>query len=94
MEAKADIGRECMFLYAAELCRIWLGRLGELGICKKQLAERLRVNRSFVSRIFQCKVNLTLATIAKINQALEMTWKDLVKRSLSYEKTGENNNDD
>jgi len=47
-------------------------RLKELKINRKQLAERLNVSRSYVSQILGGKPNLTLQTLVKITDALDM----------------------
>lgn len=47
-------------------------RMKEMGIGKKELARRMGVNPSVVTRIIKGEQNLTLKTLAKLEHALDM----------------------
>lgn len=46
-------------------------RLGELGLTQAQLAERMGVDQGRISRIITGKQNMTIGTIAKLEEALD-----------------------
>lgn len=48
-------------------------RMKELGLNQKELADRTGMNEAQVSRIIRGKQNLTLATLAKIENALDFS---------------------
>lgn len=46
-------------------------RMKELGLTQRELAERTKMDRSQISRILSGKQNLTIATLAKLETALD-----------------------
>lgn len=48
-------------------------RLKELGITQKELAERLNVSKSYVSQILKGKTNMTIETMIKLSDVLDLT---------------------
>lgn len=48
------------------------GRMRDLGITQKDLAERMGCSQQYVSLILQGKENLTLETISKLEKAIDM----------------------
>lgn len=67
-----------------------LARMKQLKVNKTELARRLGCVRSNISKMFACKQNLSLMTVAKIALVLNMTYKIEL---LPLEET-KNDNDD
>ena len=51
----------------------------EKGISQGDIARTLKVNRSYISNIENGKMNPTLATIAKLAKAIEVSMDELLK---------------
>lgn len=49
-----------------------LDRMEELGLTQKQLAERMGCSQQYISRILKGTENLSIETITKIENALEL----------------------
>ncbi|MBO4475311.1 MAG: helix-turn-helix transcriptional regulator [Bacteroidales bacterium] len=60
-------------------------RMRKLGLTQQQLAERMDCTQQHVSNLLKGKVNMTLETLAKIEQALDF---DLIGESLLSFNTG------
>lgn len=58
-----------------------MNRLEELNMSQKELAEKMNCSPQYISKLLKGSENLTLETIAKLEDSLKM---DLVKKSLSY----------
>lgn len=56
-------------------------RIDELGMTQKQLAQTLGCSAQYVSKLLKGSENLTLETISKLEESLDI---DLVASSLSY----------
>lgn len=56
-------------------------RLKELGLSQKDLAQKMDSSPQYISKLLRGNENLTLETIAKLEDCLEM---DLVKTALTY----------
>ena len=54
-------------------------RMRELGLTQQQLAEKMNCTQQHVSNLLKGRVNMTLETLAKLEQALDF---DLVGKSL------------
>ena len=66
--------------YSQFIAMMVLKRLEVLGYTQKQLAEKLGCSAQYVSKIVKGSENLTLETISKLEQVLEI---DILKSSLS-----------
>ena len=67
--------------YSQFIAMMVLKRLGELGYTQKQLAEKLGCSAQYVSKIVKGSENLTLETISKLEQVLDL---DILKSSLTF----------
>jgi transcriptional regulator with XRE-family HTH domain len=54
-----------------------LDRMEYLGINQKELAQRMECSPQYVSKILKGKENLSLETISKIEEALEMEFQSI-----------------
>lgn len=66
--------------YSQFIAMIVLKRIEELGYTQKQLAEKLGCSAQYVSKMVKGSENLTLETISKLEQVLDV---DILKSSLS-----------
>ncbi len=58
-------------------------QMRKLGINKKELAEKLNVSKAYVTQLLKGKSNMTIETMVKIAEALNMTPKiELIPKSL------------
>ena len=76
--------------YSQFIAMMVLKRLEELGYTQKQLAEKLGCSAQYVSKIVKGAENLTLETISKLEQVLEI---DILKSSLSLKYNYETDDD-
>lgn len=76
--------------YSQFIAIIVLKRLDELGCTQKQLAEKLGCSAQYVSKIAKGSENLTLETISKLEQVLDL---DILKSSLSFKYNYETEDD-
>ena len=67
--------------YSQFIAMMVLKRLEELGYTQKQLAEKLGCSAQYVSKIVKGSENLTLETISKLEQVLDL---DILKSSLTF----------
>jgi len=51
-------------------------RMQELNVSEQELAKRMGVNKSQVSRLLTCKRNITLAVLARVEEALDFRLDD------------------
>ena len=58
-----------------------LDRLEELGLSQKELAEKMGCSPQYVSKLVKGSENLTLETISKLEECLEL---DLIGSALTY----------
>lgn len=58
-----------------------LDRLEELGLNQKELAEKMGCTPQYVSRLVKGSENLTLETISKLEECLDL---DLIESALTY----------
>lgn len=61
------------FQHALDIELMVLDRMNELGISKKELAQRMGISKSNLSNMLNSQPNLTLETIAKFELALDST---------------------
>lgn len=66
------VGREWL-RYSQQIAMRMLDRMEEQDITQKQLAERMGCSQQYVSRILKGCENLSLETLYKIEQALNIT---------------------
>lgn len=57
-------------------------KLEELSLSQKELAERISCSPQYISKLLKGSENLTLETISKLEEALDM---DLVRSAFSYD---------
>lgn len=58
-----------------------LDRLDELGLSQKELAEKMGCSPQYVSKLVKGSENLTLETISKLEECLDL---DLIESALTY----------
>lgn len=58
--------------YSQQIAMMMLDRMEELGLTQKQLAERMGCSQQYISRILKGTENLSIETITKIENALEL----------------------
>ena len=58
--------------YSQRIAMMMLDRMEELGLTQKQLAERMGCSQQYISRILKGTENLSIETITKIENALEL----------------------
>lgn len=56
--------------YLMDLCELVYDRMQELGMTRKDLAERMGVNPSRITKILSGEANVTLKTVAELDAAL------------------------
>ena len=66
--------------YSGRIAMKVLNRLDELGMTQKELSDRMGCSSQYVSKILKGYENLTLETISKLENALEL---DIVHSALS-----------
>ena len=69
--------------YSGFIALTVLNRLEELGISQKELSERMNCSPQYVSKVLKGSENLTLETISKLEECLNI---DLIKSALTYVK--------
>lgn len=67
--------------YSGFIALTVLRRLEELKMSQKELAEKMNCSPQYVSRLLKGSENLTLDTISKLEECLDL---DLVKSALTY----------
>ena len=67
--------------YSGFIALAVIRRLKELGLSKKELAEKMNCSPQYISKLVRGQENLTLETIAKLEECLDI---DLVSSALSY----------
>lgn len=67
--------------YSGFIALAVIRRLKELGLSKKELAEKMNCSPQYISKLVRGQENLTLETIAKLEESLNL---DLVSTALSY----------
>jgi antitoxin component HigA of HigAB toxin-antitoxin module len=58
--------------YSQHIAMLMLDRMEELGLTQKALAEQMCVSQQYVSKILKGRENLTLDTLAKIEEHLHI----------------------
>jgi len=88
IDKKEDQGFEAIKLIVAKQIQ---KLMVENGFTQKDLANKLGVNKSYISRALSGKANLTIETLVKIGSELGAVWQmDLVEKNESnYLKTNE-----
>lgn len=56
--------------YSQHIAMLMLDKMEELGLTQKSVAERMGCSQQYVSRVLKGKENLSIETIAKIEEAL------------------------
>ena len=67
--------------YSGHIALTVMNRLEQMGMSQKELAEKMNCSPQYVSKLLKGSENLTLETISKLEESLEM---DIVKSALTY----------
>lgn len=59
-----------MVAYSQHIAMLMLDRMEELEMNQKQLAEKMNCSRQYISKVLKGRENLSLETLAKIENAL------------------------
>ena len=59
-----------MLRYSQHIAMLMLDRMEELEMNQKQLAEKMNCSRQYISKVLKGRENLSLETLAKIENAL------------------------
>ncbi|MDE5712132.1 MAG: helix-turn-helix transcriptional regulator [Muribaculaceae bacterium] len=59
--------------YSQQIAMMMLDRMEELGITQKALAKRMGCSQQYISRVLKGTENLSIETISKIENALELS---------------------
>lgn len=71
-EAEERIANKTWLRYSQKIAMMMLEKMEQLGMNQKQLAERMNCSQQYVSRILKGKENLSLETLSKIEDALDI----------------------
>lgn len=66
---------EILLDYLMDFCVLVYDRMEEMGIGKKELANKIGVSPSVITRVMSGESNITLKTISKIDEALHLDLK-------------------
>ena len=67
--------------YSGFIALTVLHRLEEMGLSQKELAEKMDCSPQYISKLLKGSENLTLETIAKLEDCLQL---DLIRSALTY----------
>lgn len=70
--AQWRIANKSWLRYSQHIAVMMLDKMEELGLTQKTLAERMGCSQQYISRILKGAENLSIETISKIENALEM----------------------
>ena len=59
--------------HSQNIAMLMLDRMEELGMSQKQLAEKMNCSPQYISKVFRGRENLSLETLTKIENALEIS---------------------
>ena len=59
--------------YSQRIAMLMLDRMEELGMSQKQLAEKMNCSPQYISKVLRGRENLSLETLTKIENALEIS---------------------
>lgn len=71
-EAEYRLKNKVWLRYSQMIAMKMLDKMEQLGMTQKVLAERMGCSQQYVSKILQGKENLSLETLSKIENALEL----------------------
>ncbi|MDE5554525.1 MAG: helix-turn-helix transcriptional regulator [Muribaculaceae bacterium] len=71
-KAKWRNANKAWLRYSQHIAMMMLDKMEELGLTQKAVAERMGCTQQYVSRVLKGTENLSIETIAKIEEALEL----------------------
>jgi ribosome-binding protein aMBF1 (putative translation factor) len=72
-EAEFRVANKSWLRYSQHIAMLMLGRMEELGLTQKLLAEKMGCSQQYVSKILKGRENLSIETLCKIEMALELS---------------------
>lgn len=72
-EAEYRAANKSWLRYSQHIAMMMLNKMEELHITQKQLAERMGCSQQYVSKILKGRENLSIETLCKIEDALQIT---------------------
>lgn len=70
--AKWRVANKSWLRYSQRIAMMMLDKMEELGLTQKSVAERMGCSQQYISRVLKGTENLSIETIAKIEDALEL----------------------
>lgn len=72
-EAEFRVANKSWLRYSQHIAMLMLGKMEELGLTQKLLAEKMGCSQQYVSKILKGRENLSIETLCKIEMALELS---------------------
>lgn len=70
--AEWRVANKSWLRYSQRIAMMMLDKMEELGLTQKSVAERMGCSQQYISRVLKGTENLSIETIAKIEDALEL----------------------
>ena len=71
-EAESRAANRSWLRYSQNIAMLMLDKMEQTGTTQKQLAEKMNCSQQYVSKILKGKENLSLETLSKIEEALDL----------------------
>lgn len=71
-KAEWRVANKSWLRYSQRIAMIMLDRMEELGLTQKSVAEKMGCSQQYISRVLKGTENLSIETITKIENALEL----------------------
>ena len=71
-EAESRAANRSWLRYSQNIAMLMLDKMEQTGMTQKQLAEKMKCSQQYVSKILKGKENLSLETLSKIEEALDL----------------------
>lgn len=71
--AEWRIANKAWLRYSQHIAMMMLDKMDELGLTQKSVAERMGCSQQYISRVLKGSENLSIETIAKIENALNLS---------------------
>ena len=69
-EAESRAANRSWLRYSQNIAMLMLDKMEQTGMTQKQLAEKMNCSRQYISKVLKGRENLSLETLAKIENAL------------------------